>query len=273
MTAPTRARPAASTPGWSAAVRKAIAAKKPQAVRTVACEAQDGGDYRAALLGIAWFHRNALRYDEALSGVRLSFALGDWVRLAEVYEPARALFEDTLHRGTERLLAGRGSWSLFADVTSMYEYLDQSHRVVELFRAVEANFPKRALDYFAIVRDLLVEEGDYARCFRYLNPARQLEGDIEFLATQLNLAHRFLVDGVGVHFDPFEKFADRVGVLLEILWGSGHRGEAREIHQRALAQVGTVGVQRALTMAQRRANKRRKTPPPVRSPRQSARTS
>jgi hypothetical protein len=256
-----------TTPDWSAAVRKAIAAKEPRAVRVAACEAFVAGDHRAALLGIVWFHRNALRHDEALSAARLSFALHDWVRLGEVYEPARSLYEDTLRRGTERVLSGRGTWALFADVASMYEYLDQKHRVAELFRTVEANFPKRALGYFAIVRESLVEEGDYARCFRYLNATRQLEVDIELLATQLNLAHRFLVEGIGVHFDPLEKFADRVGVLLEILWGSGHQFEAREIHQRALAQVDTVGVRRSLTMAQRRANKRRMTPPTDRSSR------
>jgi hypothetical protein len=247
-----------TTSDWSAAVRNAIDAKDPRAVRRAACDAQDAGDHDSALLGIAWFHRKALRHDESCGAVRLSFALDDWVRLAKVFEPARALYDDTLHRGVERVLAGRGSWSRFADVAAMFEHINQSHEVIELFRAVEANFPKRARKYFGIVRDSLVEVGDYATCLRYLDPPLQLENDLEFLAVQLNLAQRFLLEGKLVHIDPLANFAKRLGVLLEILWGSGRLDEARELHQVALSRVDTIGVQRALASARRRAIKRQK---------------
>ena len=35
-----------------------------------------------------WFHENALMYQPSLSGVRLSYALGDWRDLADKYRPA-----------------------------------------------------------------------------------------------------------------------------------------------------------------------------------------
>jgi hypothetical protein len=225
-------------------------------VRTAARAAQKAGDHEAALLGVSWPHRKALRQKESLSAVRLSFALSDWVRLGEVYEPARGLHDATLRSGTERLLAGRGSWALFAEVAAMYEHLDQSQEVIELFRTVEANFPKRARKYFGIAQDSPVEVGDYATCLRYLDPPRQLEHDLEFLAAQLDVAQRFLQEGRAVHFDPLAKFASRLGVLLEILCGSGHSDEALELHRGALARVDTPGTRRALASARRRAIKR-----------------
>jgi hypothetical protein len=250
----------ATKSGWSKAVRKAIDAKDPRAVRTAARAAQKAGDHESALLGISWFHRKALRHDKSYNGVRLSFALYDWVRLSKVYEPARTLYDETLQRGVERVLAGRGSFSLFAEVAAMHEFIDQSHKVIELFRVVEENFPKRARKYFVIVQESLVEIGDYTTCLRYIDPPRQLEHDLEFLAAELDLANRFLLEGTGVSFDPLANFAKRLGALLEILCGSGHPDEALELHRQALARVDTPGTRRALASARRRAIKRQPEP-------------
>lgn len=44
--------------------------------------------HREALETHLWFHEHALTHEPFLRGVRLSFALVDWHRLATVYEPA-----------------------------------------------------------------------------------------------------------------------------------------------------------------------------------------
>ncbi|RYD32658.1 MAG: hypothetical protein EOP86_15195 [Verrucomicrobiaceae bacterium] len=44
--------------------------------------------YAEALERHEWFHENTLRIDPLMAGVRLSFALGDWVRLGKKYPPA-----------------------------------------------------------------------------------------------------------------------------------------------------------------------------------------
>lgn len=43
------------------------------------------GKYEEALERHVWYHENALRYDPAQAGVRLSFALMDWVELTQKY--------------------------------------------------------------------------------------------------------------------------------------------------------------------------------------------
>src|SRR4051812_22582627 len=47
------------------------------------------GKYQQALERHIWYHENALKYDQAQFGVRLSFALSDWAELGKVYPPAK----------------------------------------------------------------------------------------------------------------------------------------------------------------------------------------
>jgi len=58
------------------------------------------GKYKQALELHVWYHKNALKYDPAQYGVRLSFALSDWAELGQAYPPAlhelRSVRNDTL---------------------------------------------------------------------------------------------------------------------------------------------------------------------------------
>jgi len=46
------------------------------------------GQYKEALQRFIWFNEHALEYDESMTGVRLSFALGYWKELGDIYPPA-----------------------------------------------------------------------------------------------------------------------------------------------------------------------------------------
>jgi membrane associated rhomboid family serine protease len=54
--------------------------------------------YERALAKYSWFHRNALKYQPAARGVRLSFAHAAWFELAQVYPPALAPLERPVTR-------------------------------------------------------------------------------------------------------------------------------------------------------------------------------
>jgi len=43
--------------------------------------------YAAALEKYIWFHDHALAFDRALAGVRLSYAIFEWLDLGKVWEP------------------------------------------------------------------------------------------------------------------------------------------------------------------------------------------
>ena len=46
------------------------------------------GNYEVALAKQLWYHNNAVKLKPSQSGVRLSFALSNWLKLGEVYPPA-----------------------------------------------------------------------------------------------------------------------------------------------------------------------------------------
>src|SRR5437763_1470239 len=81
--------------------------------------AQDEGRHDEALRDLVWFHQNALKHDRALYGVRLSFALGYWNELADVYPPARLALEAAKRDACSILLASGGSRELFHDVVAI----------------------------------------------------------------------------------------------------------------------------------------------------------
>ena len=81
------------------------------------------GDYEFALREYIWFHDHALEERPSLYGVRLSYALADWIELGENYPPALRALENIADRKTADLLAGAGDRGTFHDVVSINEYL------------------------------------------------------------------------------------------------------------------------------------------------------
>ena len=69
--------------------------------RDILGEARDDrehGRYELALEKHVWFHENALTFRPSLAGVRLSYALDDWLQLAARYPPAL----ESPERGAQR---------------------------------------------------------------------------------------------------------------------------------------------------------------------------
>src|SRR4051794_19367514 len=99
----------------------------PGVVLDEARELADQGRYGEALQRHVWFHQHALEHDLAFHGVRLSFALSDWVRLGEQSPPARRALVDIRDRTAAQARAG--DWSPkpyhepFHDVVAINHYL------------------------------------------------------------------------------------------------------------------------------------------------------
>src|SRR5690349_14255954 len=77
------------------------------------------GQYAEALGRYLWFHEHAPEFDPRQDVVRLSFALGDWKELADVYPPARQALDATREREAQQILDTGKSWELFADVAAI----------------------------------------------------------------------------------------------------------------------------------------------------------
>jgi hypothetical protein len=246
-------------PNSSAAdLRRAIEARDPAKVLEASRSATDIGDYDVALRGFVWFHRNSLQCEDGWYGVRLSFALADWVELGALYEPAMTRYQAFVDSGVRQVLRGRGGFHLFHDVVAMLQFLDRDEDSIDLFRAVEAQSRVRAARVFPLVRKQLVSRGDYVTCSRYTDPDAELTMSVRNLLSELSWDP---ADFPGN--DPRGRFVTRINVLLEILWGAGRFAEARHAADKAAPHlIDSEGAQAALRRAQRAVAKKRRASTP-----------
>ncbi len=102
------------------------------------------GRFEEALLHFLWFHDHALLEDPAFAGVRLSFALGYWLELAEQYAPAIDAFRARRDAKIASLKAGQLDRSLFHDVEAMSERLQEDEMTATLFDLLHERSPEFA---------------------------------------------------------------------------------------------------------------------------------
>lgn len=130
------------------------------------------GAYELALENYIWFHHNALSEQPSFYGVRLSYALDEWLLLAEQYPPALTALLLIRDQKVSRLLAGECDYELFNDVATINEYLKQETATYELFKSIDNVAPDFAVECAATARPALLVCGDYALAKKFI-PAPQ----------------------------------------------------------------------------------------------------
>ncbi len=122
------------------------------------------GRYETALAKHVWFHDHSLQLQPSLAGVRLSFALSDWLKLGEVYPPAldkmKAIREDLEKkmRDEDRV---RVRFQDFHDFVSLNQTLRQEERTAELFQWLAENDREDADRLFGVAQPSLIKQKKY----------------------------------------------------------------------------------------------------------------
>jgi len=96
-------------------------------------DAQEGR-YELALQKHVWYHNNALKYQPSLVGVRLSYALADWKRLADRHPPALQEMQRVRDSAEERARDDKGDFSAFQDTVAINNILNEDGRTIDLFK-------------------------------------------------------------------------------------------------------------------------------------------
>jgi tetratricopeptide (TPR) repeat protein len=204
------------------------------------------GDYAGALEKQVWFHNNALAIRPEYYGVRLSFALADWVELGKKYPPALEKLKSIRDVKVARLSAGTTDRDLFHDVVAINEYLGETKQTVDLFRKIDASNPEFASKVFDLADSALLESGEYQLAKKYL-------GDPE---ERLAHAKANFDDGMKWAAEKggesarraFEKiFTDEVVGIITILRETGNRESAKKIQSEALVVFNGPAIREALT--------------------------
>jgi hypothetical protein len=126
------------------------------------------GRHEQALEDFTWFHKHALEYDRAYYGVRLSFAIGYWKELADVYPPAAAAMASVKSDTIAALMRGEGDRSLFADVVAINRELGCSSETYDLFTSLMAKDLERAKKYADLAMPCIVEAEDFELATKFL---------------------------------------------------------------------------------------------------------
>ncbi len=210
------------------------------------------GKYEEALREHIDFHDNILATKPAMYGVRLSFALSDWIDLGQKYPKALTALKDIRDKKTARLAKGEKNREIFHDVASINSHLDEKHATAKLFQRIETNDISFAKSIYDLAEDSLVAAKQYALARKHMGTPdeafRRAKAKYDRgMETTNGLPQRMQ----NSRKEAFESnFADRVVQLLLILQNTGDGVRAKAIQADALKIANHERIKDALKPAQ-----------------------
>ncbi len=196
------------------------------------------GKYAEALEKHLWYHENALRIEPAQVGVRLSFALSDWIKLGEKYPKAREALVAIRDRNADKLSKGEGDFRLFQDTSSINSYLGEAKRTLDVFKTMKAKNPALSRQAYPLAEEALIAAGEYQLCSEFLtDPMKRLNDLINF--------RRVLIGAKDGDPDADRIYADQVSRVIVVLARTGRTEEAENVRKKALATLDDPKIREA----------------------------
>jgi tetratricopeptide (TPR) repeat protein/predicted Ser/Thr protein kinase len=208
------------------------------------------GKYEDSLQRHLWYFNHALEYDQGQTGVRLSFALSQWVELGRRYPKAKQALLEIRDRDTQLLASGQGYANLFSDVNSINNYLGQDDATVALFKTIYQTDNRLAKECYFWAENLLIQHGEYELLLNCIgDPQARFESARQGFAMQIQSQQRMAElrkqypapPLPGGAFRPPDmgqlatnNFAGQVCKLVEILVATGHQADAEKIRDQAV---------------------------------------
>lgn len=212
------------------------------AARQLAAE----GKYEQALEKQVWFHNHALETRPGYYGVRLSYALSDWIELGKKYPAALSKLKGIRDEKTSRLLAGEKDREIFHDVVSINDHLGESEATVELFKKLEVAHSDFAASVYELADEALVSAREYGLAKKYLgDPIARLE------SAKRNYEEGMEHAKTSRHGDASRKAFERIFTgeivrIITVLDKTGSPEAAREVQSKALAIFETPAIRGAI---------------------------
>jgi len=266
--------PSASAGTWSP---KLASDEKPdlQKILSDAKDLMEQGKYEDSLQRQLWYFNHALEYDQGQTGVRLSFALSQWVELGRRYPKAKEALIEIRDHDTRALAEGKGYANLFTDVQAINRELQDEEATYALFKTIREKDPQLASQCYFWVESLLVAKGEYQWCYDHMgdpqsrfNLIRQSfdmdrANQQRMAETQQMIAEMNRKSGrTNVpSFSPpdtsammkksaEDRFIGQVRQLIEILVATGHKSDAEKIRDQAVAILDDARLKSAVTDAE-----------------------
>jgi putative intracellular protease/amidase len=212
-------------------------AERLMAARTAAEE----GRHAEALAEYLWYHDNALKERPSQAGVRLSYALGYWWRLAQDYEPARLALETVRRDKTARLIAGDGDWSLFNDVVAINRTMENETATAALFAELAPLHPALARSCVDLALPALVMTQNFALAAPFFDgPQSWLDAQTDVFNHMIAMGRERAMEQF--HFDvSVQHHLSRVRLMLAMLTGLGRASELDAVKAQAIDAIIDTG--------------------------------
>ena len=206
-------------------------------------EARLAGRYQDALKDHLWLHEHALEVSPEWRGVRLSFALRDWIYLADAFPPARAALQSIRDRESSRMLLGAATVERFREVAAINEALREVGATHQLFLKLDEIDSALAEQCAELAMTALVKCEDFQLARRFLpSPA----GRIQALAARLNDGAEALASqpasAAPTLLAYVLNYAKEVRLVLAVLNGLEEKGEADNMQKLALDEIRSDGL-------------------------------
>ena len=191
------------------------------------------GRFEDALQKHIWFHREAIKHEPAMVGVRGSFAIADWAHLASRYPPAMTALLAERSTAAREFSEGKDALDNFGDVAAIDRALEEWTETYRLFVLLESRDEALARRAYAYAQDALIEAKDFVRSARYMDPERELRMLKEMQASIARSGRK-----------PFpmeaeimgRMEAERIGRVVAILVLGSRREEAVRVAEKARAE-------------------------------------
>jgi hypothetical protein len=199
------------------------------------------GDFQAALDHYVWFHEHALEEDLAFIGVRLSFALVEWIELGRKFLPAADALQTKLLSYTTDLLSGKLDEQVLRDTVAINECLTDwqaNHSLFCKLRYVDAQFTNR---YSSLFLPSIFKSEDYSLAREYLKePASSIQRLAKDLKESVSYIQSASIPDKDDAVDAMVNgFLEDVKMILLVHQRTGDINFAEELRERAIAEVAS----------------------------------
>ncbi len=198
------------------------------------------GKYQDALNKHLWFHNNALKYDRAFYGVRLSFALSDWQRLGNAYPPALQSLRDVRDKAGKDVKNGNNYYDSFNDYESINESLAEEEKTIQLFRWLDTHHKEWAKKVFRIAQSALIRAHEYELCGKYIDPDNAYPRFVRQFNSMIDFAKK-TAPKHGANQFAYKSFSNNVSTLVALLVLSDRKSEAEKIAEMAMLEWDDKG--------------------------------
>ncbi len=206
------------------------------------------GRYAESLQKHEWFFEHS-RNERGMGGVRLSFALGDWLELASDYQPAMVAFVSLRDRTETRCRESRGEFKAFHELSALNEYLDSNERTIAMFLDIANLDNNAAARIYHVAEPYLVASCLYEEC----GPFIEIERTIETNISVLRIGKEVEQTQAGLEHSPprlaERLFRERTTRLVALLALNGRMSDAKMAMNRSLAELESVDFRRELAAA------------------------